>query len=79
MDLVQTIITGLCVAIPSVLATMVTSKQNGELTKYQINDLKEDFKVLATKVEKHNGIVERMAVAENDLKTLYKKIDDIKK
>lgn len=34
--------------------------------------------VLEAKVEKHNHMVERMAVAERDLKTAFRLIDEIK-
>ena len=36
------------------------------------------IKMLEQKVDKHNSVVERMAVAERDLKSAWKQIDEIK-
>ena len=36
------------------------------------------LKMLEQKVDKHNSVVERMAVAERDLKSAWKQIDEIK-
>ena len=79
MDLMQTLVAGLCVAIPSVLATTVTSKQNTKLTEYRFNEVKEDINALAKTVHEHNGVVERTSVVENDIKTLYKKVEKLEK
>ena len=71
------LVTGLCVAVPSILATITTSKQNTKLTEYRFNEVKEDIIQLARTVEKHNGVVGRTAVLENDVKTWkwYNKLD----
>ena len=36
------------------------------------------LKALEAKVDKHNNVVERMAVAERDLKSAWRAIDEIK-
>lgn len=36
------------------------------------------IKALEAKVDKHNNVVERMAVAERDLKSAWRAIDEIK-
>jgi len=79
MDIAQTLISGLCVAIPSIIATILTAKQNTKLTEYRFNEVKEDINFLAKTVEKHNGVVGRTAVLENDIKTLYKKVEKLEK
>ena len=64
------IISGLCVAIPSVLATISSTKRNNDLVIYRINELDE-------KVQKYNNLKDRMfeaekkiALIENDVKGL---------
>ena len=64
------LVSGLCVAIPSVLTTMFSNNKSNALMDYRIDEL-------TKKVEKHNNVVERMALQEQQTKTMWKKIDDI--
>ena len=41
-----------------------------KLSNYRIEQLEK-------KVEKHNNVIERMAIAENDIKTIYHQLDEI--
>ncbi len=59
------LISGLSVAIPSVIATIFTNKRNNELINYQIKELK-------TEVEKHNKVIERVFKLEQ-------RVDDLEK
>ena len=65
------LISGACVAIPSIVATVLTSNGNRKLTEYQIKELSD-------KVEKHNQLIERMYKVETDVKTAFKRIDDLR-
>ena len=69
---VTAIISGLCVAIPSVIATMSSNNKSNALMNYRIDELTKE-------VEKHNSVVERMAVVENRLKSALHRIDELKK
>lgn len=67
-EIIVAIISGLCVAIPSVIATISTNKKNNDLVIYRINELDE-------KVQKYNNLKDRMfeaekkiALLENDMK-----------
>ena len=64
------LISGLCVAVPSVITTMFSNNKANALMNYRIDEL-------TKKVEKHNNVVERMALQEQQAKTMWKKIDDI--
>lgn len=61
------VISGLCVAIPSVIATISSNKKNNDLVIYRINELDK-------KVHEHNNLVERMYRAEGDIKLLKEKV-----
>ena len=69
---VTAIISGLCVAIPSVIATMSSNNKSNALMNYRIDELTKE-------VENHNSVVERMAVVENSLKSAHHRIDELKK
>lgn len=68
--IVVALISGICVGVPSVLATMMSNNKSNALTSYRIDEL-------TKKVEKHNNVVERMALQEEKTKTIFKRIDEI--
>lgn len=62
------VISGLCVAIPSIITTISSNKQNNKLIIYRIDELDQ-------KVQKYNNLKDRMfeaekkiALLENDVK-----------
>lgn len=73
------LISGLCVAIPSVYASSKNSKNQQELTEYRFNELKGDVAELSKRVEKHNNLIERMALVEASTKSAHKRIDEIQR
>ena len=65
------VISGLCVAIPSVVATISTNKKNNDLVIYRINELDE-------KVQKYNNLKDRMFEAEKKIALIENDVKDIK-
>lgn len=68
--IVIALIGGLCTAVPSLVATIMINNKSNAVMQYKIENL-------TTQVEKHNKVVERMAVAENSIKSAHKRIDEI--
>lgn len=68
--IIVALIGGICTAIPSLIATVVINNKSIAVMQYKIEDL-------TKKVEKHNNVVERMAVAENSIKSAHRRIDDL--
>ena len=60
------VISGLCVAIPSIIATITANKRNNDLVLYRINELDQ-------KVHEHNQLIDRMYKLENRVTVLEKK------
>lgn len=58
-------------AVPSLIVAGTSIYANNRVLGYKVDELRKD-------VEKHNGVVERMAVVERDLKTAFNLIDDNK-
>ena len=73
------VISGLCVAIPSIFTTLKSSKANNELMEYKINDLKEDVKVLSDKVQAHNSFGIRLTKVEENMNSIKEEINDLKR
>lgn len=66
-QIIVAIISGLCVAIPSIIATISTNKKNNDLVIYRINELDK-------KVHEHNNLIERMFNAEKRLTVIEEKL-----
>ena len=64
MDGVLTaVISGLCVAVPSIVATILANKRNNDLVLYRINELDQ-------KVHEHNQLIDRMYRVESRVSIL---------
>jgi hypothetical protein len=63
------IISGLCVAIPSLIATLVSNISNKNIVIYRINQLEE-------KVHAHNNLIDRMYSAEKRIAILEDNIKE---
>lgn len=84
----ELIIAGLALFITVIVNIVAVSffagilKANQEHQKEMISLLKEDFKEhfkrLEDKQDKHNNLIERMATAENSIKSAHHRIDDMK-
>ena len=68
-EIIIAIISGLCVAIPSIITTISSNKRNYDLVVFRINELDK-------KVNKHNNLIDRMYNAEKRIALLE---DEIKK
>lgn len=68
-DIIIAIISGFCVAVPSIVATVSSNKKSNDLVIYRINKLDE-------KVHEHNNLIDRMYKVESRVTLLE---DEIKK
>lgn len=58
--MITAVISGLSVAVPSVIATVLSNRKSNALMVYRIDQLEE-------KVNKHNNLIERMYEVEKDI------------
>lgn len=56
--IITAVVSGLCVAIPSIIATISANKRSNDLVIYRINELDK-------KVHEHNNLIDRMYKIEN--------------
>ena len=68
-QVITAIISGLCVAIPSIIATISSNKKNYDLVIFRINELDK-------RVSDHNNLIDRMYKVESRVTLLE---DEIKK
>lgn len=76
-EIIIALISGLCVAIPSLIATILSHKSNNKkaeetknLTIYRIDQLEK-------KVDKHNNLIDRMYKIENRVTLLEENRRDL--
>lgn len=62
-EIIVALISGLCVAIPSIIATVSTNKKNNDLVLFRINELDQ-------KVHEHNNLIDRMYKIEGRVSIL---------
>ena len=76
---ITALISGLCVAIPTIISVIVTSNTRDALNEERIKNLSKQINQLSERVQIHNSFAERIALIERDIKAINERIDDIKK
>jgi len=71
MDIAVAVISGLCVAIPSVIATISTNRKSSAITDLKIEEL-------TKKVNQHNNLIDRMYRVEDNINIINEKLKDRK-
>ena len=71
-NILVSVIGGLCVAIPSLIATITQNKKSTSLITYRVDRLEK-------KVEKHNTIIERTYILEEKVNEIKSDIMEIKR
>lgn len=71
-SIVISVISGLCVAVPSLIATITQNKKSTNLIAFRVDSLER-------KVEKHNTIIERTYILEEKVNEIKEDIKEIKK
>jgi len=65
---ITSLISGLCVALPSVIATITSNRSNHKLIAYRIDKLEE-------KVNTHNNLINRMYAVEKKIDIIETKLE----
>lgn len=75
------IVSGLCVGVPSIITTVMLNNKNQAVINAKVEDNQRfiDYKIqeLTDRVDKHNNVVERMALQERETKALWKQVDKL--
>ena len=79
MEIAVAVISGLCVAVPSIIATVTTNKKSSAITDFKIEELKEDVRVLNEKVQVHNNFGIKLAKIEENIVNLRDELNEIKR
>lgn len=78
-NIITAIISGLSVAIPTIISVIVTSNSRDAVIEERMKFLSEKIDALSDKVQQHNNFAVRIAEIERDLKTLFRLLDEVKR
>ena len=83
-EIINALITGLCVAVPTIISVVVTSNTRDAVNEERIKNLSEKIdelsaKVLSAKVQVHNSFAERIAIVERDIKTCFNLLEQMRR
>ena len=73
------IIVALLALIGTLAGSYFANNKNQAVMDEKIKDIKEDIKILSERVNKHNSLIERMAIVEDRMNHIEKDIDKLKK
>ena len=87
--IIVAVITGLSVAIPSIIATIVSNNAHDKVTDERLKNLdtkitenakhsEERFQELSVSIGNYNKLIERVAVVERDVETAFVRIDELR-
>lgn len=77
--IIAALVSGLCVAIPTIIATVTSNKAHDKVIDERMRFMTEQIKELSIKVEKHNEFNDRLIIVEQSVKSAHKRLDDIMK
>lgn len=72
------IVAEIAIAILAFFGTLIGSIMTSQKTTWRIDQLEKKMDVIDRKMEKHNQVVERVALLEHDEATQWKRIDEIR-
>ena len=78
-EIINALITGLCVAVPKIISVVVTSNTRDAVNEERIKNLSEKIDDLSAKVQVHNSFAERIAIVERDIKTCFNLLEQMRK
>lgn len=64
-NIVVAVVSGLCTAVPSIIAVVSSNKKNQAITDYKIEELTREVRI-------HNNFAQRVPVLEEKVKNLEK-------
>lgn len=78
MDIIVALITGASLIAVQIIISTKQQRVTDLKQEYVIEEIKRDIRRLEEKQNKHNNVIERMAIVERDMKTAFHYIDDLK-
>lgn len=79
MEYITEIIIGILAFLGTLFGSILANNKNQAVMQEQIKGIKEDINILSLRVDKHNNLVERMAIVEQRSKSNAHRIDNLER
>lgn len=76
-DIMASLLTAVAGGIPAVIAVVLSNRSHDKVIDERMKNMSERIAELSQRVEKHNNLVERMAVVEKTLEAEHNRLDVI--
>ena len=77
--IITALISGLSVAIPTIISVIVTSNSRDAVIEERLKFLSQKIDSLSEKVQQHNNFAVRIAEIERDMKTVFRLLDEMRR
>ena len=78
-DIIASLLTAVAGGIPAVIAVVLSNRSHDKVIDERMKNMNDRIAELSARVEKHNNLVERMALVEASTKSAHKRLDEITK
>ena len=79
--IIAALISGLCVAVPTIVATISSNKAHDQVVDEKMKNMSEQISHVDTKIDKYSSnqdeIKERLVIVEQSTKSAHHRLDDI--
>lgn len=78
-DIIASLLTAVAGGVPAVIAVVLSNRSHDKVIDERMKNMNDRIAELSARVEKHNNLVERMALVEASTKSAHKRLDEITK
>lgn len=76
-SIVGSLITAIAGGIPAVIAVVLSNRSHDKVIDERMKNTNDRISELSARVEKHNNLIERMAIVEQSTKSAHHRLDDV--
>lgn len=77
--LLTALASGLCVAVPTIVATITTNRAHDKVLDERMLHMSEQMKDISIRLEKLQDFNDRLIIVEQSVKAAHKRLDDYQK
>lgn len=78
-EVIASLISGLCVAIPTIIATVSSNNARDKIMEERMRSMTEKINELSVRVDKHNQFNDRLIVVEQAIDAFHRRLDHTEK
>ena len=76
-DIIASLLTAIAGGVPAVVAVVLSNRSHDKVIDEKMKNTNERIAELSARVEKHNNLIERMAIVEQSTKSAHHRLDGV--